>query len=80
MKPNSSLPLLLLTLAFGLQVSAAEDPGKAERPRVTSDRPASRVAAPTPAIKWPSVSQARPCDSTACRPVRFAWSPTAPGS
>ena len=22
----------------------------------------------------------RPCDSTACRPQRFAWSPTAPGA
>gem|GEM_PF-4080405 len=81
MKPNSPLLFLVLTVAFGWAAGAAEDRGKAEvRPKGSAGRPAARAATPAPAVKWPSISEARPCDSTACRPVRLVWSPTAPGS
>jgi len=73
--------LLSTTLGAGATVGSAN-----ERPRKEARATARRVASEEQRRNWnwfvapfrPSAE--RPCDSTACRPQRFAWSPTAPGS
>ncbi|MEQ1858804.1 MAG: hypothetical protein ABMA13_02600 [Chthoniobacteraceae bacterium] len=70
-----SLAAALLAPVFATTVSAGETKGA--RPRKV-ERPERRANAPR--VVWTAPSNAKPCDSTACRPIRFAWSPTAPGS
>jgi len=75
-----SISLLLIAASLaGAPVFAAE--GKATTKTKTEARAtaAAKAKGPRTALRWQFGSE-RPCDSTACRPVRFAWSPTAPGS
>ena len=83
-------PLITLTLAVAFNfvatnALAGEDLSK---PAVRGEVAAVKVetakkevspAKPAPRAWWRRTSD-QPCDSSTCRPFRFAWSPVAPGA
>ncbi len=78
MKPN--LLIFAATLLAATSLTASEGKATLKNPpsqKVTTVQP--KPAPPVARVRWQIPSE-RPCESTACRPVRFAWSPTAPGS
>ena len=75
---NTSLITLALVVAAVTTACAGES---------AASKPATRKPAATVAAKKPFYSDRewrhawdRPCDSSACRPQRFAWAPIAPGA
>jgi len=73
-------PSLLLALLLALSgIGLAESPAAPERkPEPAAAKAVERTVRRAPVVVW-NTTPNRPCESCACRPVRFAWS-TAPGS
>jgi hypothetical protein len=75
--------LLSLLLAAGITSTLAGEAETSKPARVTKPvvearkKPAAKTLADTTSVRRTPGSL---CDSTACRALRFAWSPTAPGS
>jgi hypothetical protein len=74
---SAILPSLV---AIGLLAAAGS---ASETPRKETRASARRAASEERRSFWSAAfrpSADRPCDSTACRPQRLPWSPTAPGA
>lgn len=87
MKTKLTMACLLLAVASVTSYAGDTTPKtepNASRPaeKPAAERPAApaRVELPATGVKWTNIVPNRPCDSTACRPVRFAWAGNAPGS
>jgi hypothetical protein len=80
MKTKHLLSLLLaagITSTLAGEVEASK-PARSSKPMAEArKKPATKTVADTTSIRRTPGSL---CDSTACRALRFAWSPTAPGS
>jgi hypothetical protein len=81
--------LLIATLAAAFSLTSVSAFAGDETPKAAVKRgTAVKEAAPSKkdpvvAAKKPRFwrrSSEQPCDSSACRPFRFAWSPVAPGA
>ena len=73
MRPR--LLLFFVLAAFvGTPLCPAREPARPRPPAAEK-----KVRAPE-VVRWRSANRSRPCDSASCREVKFAWSPTAPGS
>ena len=79
--------ILALAVTFGVTTGGAFAGDDVIKPAVKraavvkeSSRAKKEVSAAKPAARVWHRSSEQPCDSTACRPFRFAWSPVAPGA
>jgi hypothetical protein len=80
-------PIVALAVAFcfaGSGAFAGDDVPKpaAKRGAIVKEAARGKKEASTvkPAPRFWQRSTDQPCDSSACRPFRFAWSPVAPGA
>jgi hypothetical protein len=80
MKTKHLLPMLFAVGVIPALAGEAEvsKPARVTKPVVEArKKPVTKTVADTTPVRRTPGSL---CDSTACRALRFAWSPTAPGS
>jgi hypothetical protein len=73
---------LSTSLLAGAHVGTASEKQTRKETRTQTRRAVAATEQKRPFWSWTAFrpSMDKPCDSTACRPQRFPWSPTAPGA